>query len=230
VGITVSHGYSGFPAHYPLNYRFNYFFLLEYKVVRIFNVARLLALGLFLFASLFAASQEQADRLSRGSIPEELLRPKKGEAPRYPIDTVIGELGKGTASDSAFSYANYVSSGFLSGKMDNPALVSVNSSLRESFLSALEVIAPVSFRLGGGREEADGAISFLIRFIGREQGITGELYIRYITRQSQGADGEVKTSGNWIFEEMLLEEARNHEVEQQESMYLHDFYPYERFF
>jgi len=206
-------------------------FFTRIKVVRKFNIVRLSALGLFLSVSAFAFSQEYTDSLSRGSIPEELLRPKRGEAPRYPIDIVIGELGKGTASDAAFSFANYIGSAFLSGNMGNPALASIDSSLRQSLLSSLDVIAPLSFRLGGGREEADGAVSFLIRFIGKEQGITGELYIRYLSKQVKGEDDEeVKTSGRWIFEELLLEEARNRDVEQKESMYRNDFYPYERFY
>jgi hypothetical protein len=195
-----------------------------------FNIVRLPALSLFLFISAFAFSQENPNAVSRGSIPEELLRPKRGEAPRYPIDIVIGEMGKGTASDAAFSFANYIGSAFLSGNTDNPALASIDSSLRQSLLSSLDVIVPLSFRLGGGREEADGAVSFLIRFIGRDQGITGELYIRYVSRQTKGDDGEVKTSGRWVFEELLLEEARNRDVEQKESMYRNDFYPYERFY
>jgi len=194
------------------------------------NIVRLLALGLFLSVPMFAVSQEQTDSLSRGSIPEELLRPKRGEAPRYPIDIVIGELGQGNASDAAFSFANYISSAFLSGNMENPALASVNSAQRESLLSVLKDINPVSFRIGGGREEVDGAISFLIRFIGKDQGITGELYIRYITKQSQGVDGDVKTTGNWVFEDLLLEEAKNREEEQREFLQRFDFSPYERFF
>jgi hypothetical protein len=198
--------------------------------VRKFNFVRLLAFCLFLSASIFAFSQEQIDRVSRGSIPEELLRPKRGEAPRYPIDIVIGELGKGTASDPAFSFANYISAAFLSGNMENAALVGIDSVVRKSLLSALEEIVPLSYRLGGGREEADGAVSFLVRFIGKDQGISGELYIRYATRKTEGADGEVKTSGNWIFEELLLEEAKNRETEQKESIYRSDFYPYERFY
>ena len=204
--------------------------------MRISNIVRPLALGLFLFISISAmswqsaAAQEQVDRVSRGSIPEELLRPKRGETPHYPIDTVIGELGKGTASDSAFSFANNIGSALLSGNKDNPALVSVNSAVRENLLSSLESVIPVSFRIGGGREEADGAFSFLVRFIGKDKGITGELYIRYITKQSQGQDGEVKTTSYWVFEELLLEEAKDREVEQRESIYRHDFYPYERFY
>jgi hypothetical protein len=191
---------------------------------------RLLACSLFLFTSMPAVSQELGTVLSRGSIPEELLRPKRGEAPHYPVDIVIGELGQGTASDSAFSFANYICSGFLSGNMENSALASINSAVRESILSSLKIITPANFRIGGGREEVDGAISFLVRFIGREQGITGELYIRYAARQNRETDGEARTTGSWTFEELLLEEAKDRDMEQKESMYLHDFYPYERFF
>jgi hypothetical protein len=189
-----------------------------------------LALCLFLFTSIFAVSQEHEAQLSRGSIPEELLRPKRGETPHYPVDIVIGELGQGGASDSAFSFANYICSGLLSGNADNTALVSMNSITRESLLSSLEIINPVNYRIGGGREEADGSISFLVRYIGRDQGITGELYIRYVTRQVQREDEEVRTTGSWTFEELLLEEAKDRDVEQQESKNLYDFYPYERFF
>jgi hypothetical protein len=204
--------------------------------VRILSIVRRLALGLFLFISILAvswqpmAAQEQTDFVSRGSIPEELLRPKRGETPRYPIDTVIGELGRGKASETAFSFANNIGFAFLSGNKTNPSLAPVDSAVRENILSALEVINPVSFRIGGGREEADGAVSFLVRFIGKDQGITGELYIRYVTRQIQDPDGEVITTGKWVFEELLLEEAKNREVEQKESIYRNDFYPYERFF
>ena len=204
--------------------------------MRIFSIVRPLALGLFLFISVSVANwqsmaaQEQIELVSRGSIPEELLRPKRGELPRYPIDTVIGELGRGSASESAFSFANNIGIALLSGDKANPALASIESAVRGNLLSALEGIIPVNFRIGGGREEADGAISFLVRFVGKDQGITGELYIRYKTKQSQGADGEVKTTGYWVFEELLLEEAKDREVEQKESIYRHDFYPYERFY
>jgi len=176
------------------------------------------------------AAQEQTGSVSRGSIPEDLLRPKRGETPRYPIDTVIGELGRGKASEAAFSFANNIGIALLSGNKGNPALASINSAARENLLSTLETINPVSFRIGGGREEADGSVSFLVRYIGKDLGITGELYIRYVTRQIQEPNGEVTTTGKWVFEELLLEEAKNREVEQKESVYRNDFYPYERFF
>lgn len=177
--------------------------------------------------TVFSQAQEN---ITRSSIPEELLRPSRGEAPRYPVDTVIGELGQGRASQGAYAYANSISAGLLSGQAGHPALVSINPILREKFLYSLAGIAPRSFRLGGGREEADGAVSFLVRFIGREHGITGELYIRYVTRQAETSSGEVTQSGNWIFEELILEEAKSREQEMQEPLHLLDFLPYERFF
>jgi len=184
--------------------------------MRIVSTLRLLALGLFLLIPLFAFSQGAES--FRGSIPEVLLRPARGEAPRYPIDLVIGELGRGSASSGAFSFANSVAANIIAGRMEYPALRAIN---------------PESFRIGGGRDEADGAVSFLIRFIGREQGITGEMYIRFVTRQIQENEGEIRTAGNWVFEELLLEEARYREIENQESASERsrfDLNPYERFF
>jgi hypothetical protein len=171
---------------------------------------------LSLFISVLGFSQSTGGEY-RGSIPEELLRPQLGESPNYPIDIVIGELGKGNASDAAFSFANSVAAGLLSGRMEHSGLSTINSGLREDYLGILGQINPASYRLGGGREEADGAVSFLIRFMGREQGITGELFIRF--RES------------WVFEELILEEARTREEENSDSQRQRfDFSPYERFF
>jgi len=193
--------------------------------MRFFSVACLV-----LLIPAFAVSQERGANISRGSIPETLLRPARGEAPRYPIDTVIGPLGQGEASAAAYFFANSLLTGLLSGKMDHPSLVYINSVVREGYLSELEAIAPANFRIGGGREEADGAVSFLIRFIGAEKGIVGELYIRYVTRQIQGEGEEVTTVGSWTFEELILEEPRDRDTEEKESMYRLDLFPYERFY
>ena len=175
-----------------------------------------------------AVSQEQAaqNNVSRGSIPEALLRPGRGEAPRYPIDTVIGELGRGTATEAAFNFASMICEGLLSGDKNNANLVTINSGLRDNYLATIEIIGPLSYRIGGGREEADGAVSFLVRFIGREHGIAGELYVSYRTRVNQ----EGRSTGSWIFEDLLLDEAKEREVEQSESIFRYDFNPYERFY
>ena len=181
----------------------------------------------FLLISLLLLSLNSAFSQDRGSIPEALLRPGRSEAPRYPVDTVIGELGRGAAPTSAYTFAALVSAGLLSGRLDHPSLASLNPVYREFYLSALEIISPSSYRIGSGRQEPDGAVSFLVRFLGREMGITGELYIRFI---SEVNDEGISVAGNWIFEELLLEEARERSDEQQSPVNRNDFYPYERFF
>ena len=189
---------------------------------KFFNI-RLPAFCLFfIIPAVFSLGQE----LSRGSIPEEVLRPAHGEAPRYPVDIIIGELGRGRASAAAYDFASLAASALLNRRVQHSALASVNSAARDGYFSALEKISPQSFRIGGGREEADGSFSFLIRFIGREQGITGEMYIRYTT----GHIEEGGETGSWILEELFLEEARSRETENEEAAGRNDFNSYERFF
>jgi hypothetical protein len=164
---------------------------------------------------------------TRGSIPEVLLRPGWGESARYPVDLVIGELGQGKAPAPAYTYANSIAAGLFSGQVTHPALVSIDPALREGYLKSLGKIVPRSFRLGGGRQEPDGAVSFLVRFIGRDYGITGELYIIFSTRQRH-ENGE--ETGSWTFDELLFEEAKRHDDVNQEAMSRLDLLPYERFF
>jgi len=183
---------------------------------------RLLLASLFIFAAVFSVPQEtDTAPMARGSIPEVLLRPARGESARYPIDTVIGDLGRGQATEAAFNFANTVCEGLISGDVDNTALATANSAERQRYIAYLEVISPTSYRIGGGRQEPDGAFSFLVRFIGRDRGISGELYVRFGSRQNRSV---------WILEELLLDEPRDRNVEQQESLYRYDFNPYERFF
>jgi hypothetical protein len=117
-------------------------------------------------------------------------------------------------------------------------------------MSALNVVKPLFFRLGSGREEPDGSVSFLVRFAGREQGIIGELFIRSRERvitspppaarsendsasaepaQAQPANVPV-TEKTWVFEDLILESPRSREEETLENRQRYDFSPYERFF
>jgi hypothetical protein len=116
--------------------------------------------------------------MGRSSIPEALRWPQRGETPRYPVDTVIGPLGRGEVSEEAYLFARKVSAALTAGNRGDPSLSAMNSVSLEAFISELNGISPRNYRLGSGREEPDGAVSFLVRFLGREQGITGELYIR----------------------------------------------------
>jgi hypothetical protein len=153
----------------------------------------------------------------RGSIPETLFRPSRGESPHYPADLIIGDLGRGSATTAAFAFANSVGAGLLSGQAAHPALTSISPTSRDNYLSEIRRITPQSFRIGSGRVEADGAVSFLIRFIGRDFGITGELYIR-------------NAAEAWEFEELILEEPASRVIENQRAVNRFDFNSYERFF
>jgi hypothetical protein len=67
--------------------------------------------------------------------------------------------------------------------------------------------------------------------MGREKGITGELFVRFVSRQIRDEDGtEAAATGNWVFEDLILDEARSRGEEEREAIQRLDFSPYERFF
>ncbi|MCL2139725.1 MAG: hypothetical protein FWH41_09390, partial [Treponema sp.] len=149
---------------------------------------RVLIAGLFLMCigSLFsqdAAVAPAGESPQRGSIPEELLRPQRGEAPRFPIDTVIGELGQGRSPGGAYDCAQKAAAAFLEGNLKASVFAGMNTVFLEGSIDALNAINPRAYRLGSGRQEPDGSVSYLVRFIGREEGITGELFIRLEERR-----------------------------------------------
>ena len=207
---------------------------------------------------LAAAVFSEDEVMQRGLIPEELLRPRREEAPRYPIDTVIGPLGQGRASPEAYRFARGVAEALLAGNASAPSLSTANSALVENCLTALNAVNPRYFRIGNGRDEPDGSVSFLVRFAGREEGIIGELFIRFIERRNPtppppptpepSADNdsvnETETADDapppppppppvqrvWVFEDLILEEPRSREEENRASRLRYDFTPYERLF
>jgi hypothetical protein len=173
-------------------------------------------IGCLLILCAAAAAQEEPGTVWEGSIPEQIRRPQRGgEAPYYPRDVVIGELGKGEASEAAYRFAREVLSALLYANGDAAALTGIGPLLLEETQKALEEINPVKFRIGGGREEEDGSVSFLFRFLGREQGIAGELYIR-------------REDEKWFFDDILMESP--HDTTGRLEIYPYDFTPYERFF
>jgi hypothetical protein len=155
----------------------------------------------------------------RNTIPEVLMRPQRGEAARYPTDLVIGALGQGDAPGEAYRFAREVMEAFVMDSRTAPVLTAVNSVSREALFSSLKEIDPRKFRLGSGREEPDGTISFLVRFMGREQGIAGELYVRA---------GAAEESPAWQFDDLILEEPLSLGEMQEGPSF--DLPPYERFF
>jgi hypothetical protein len=136
---------------------------------------------------------------------------------------IIGSLARGNVSAAAYTCAREVMNVLIRVNREAPVLSAVNSEDLEKLFSDLGKIGPRKFRLGEGREEADGAVSFLVRFIGRERGIAGELYVR-----SMAVEGEGQGEAVWRLDDLILEEARGlDEVIEGPSF---DFPPYERFF
>jgi hypothetical protein len=168
----------------------------------------------------FGGAQEPGDEgLEAGTVPETLRIPQRGEAPRYPQDVVIGELGRGRAPEESYRYARLcleaLLSASLSGNREALSLPGADKALADRLFEELEPIAPLQFRLGGGREEDDGAVSFLVRFLGREKGKAGELFL-------------LPKDETWLLDDLLLEEEQD--LAEEREAYRFDFSPYERFY
>jgi hypothetical protein len=167
-------------------------------------------------AALPAAEPEPVFNL--GAIPEALRQPQRGdENPRYPRDAVIGEMGRGLATEEAYRYARNLLQGALTLNRESALLAGTSPSQLEELFAGLETMEPQQYRLGGGREEADGSVSFLFRFIGRDLSMAGELYIRF-------------DDNAWHLDDIIVEEARALSEGGLMNTYKFDFSPYERFF
>ena len=156
-----------------------------------------------------------------GTIPDTIRRPERGEAPRYPKDMVIGELGRGESPDEAYQLARRLLSVLVAESGDAQIMTDSLSILTESQFEELSSIVPRSYRIGGGRIEADGSVSFLVRFIGNEESISGELYLRQ-------AENEAAPEANWLLDDLILEDKRT--ISEIRDSYRYDFSPYERFY
>ena len=141
------------------------------------------------------------------TIPETIRIPERGESPRYPIDMVIGELGRGSAPMDAYLYAQEQMTNLTTGNELDVFSPEVSEEIGN--------LRPGRFHLGGGRIEPDGYVSFLVRFLGLNESVTGEMFIRQ-------ADDE------WILDSIILEERRT--IGEIRDSFRYDFSPYERFF
>jgi hypothetical protein len=142
---------------------------------------------------------------------------------------VIGSLGRGNVPEGVWLFARDLLSALIAE--NRSALSSVDGL--DAVLETLGGINPGTYRLGSGREEPDGSFSFLVRFIGREQWIAGELYIRPgDSGVSDGAEAETDSGAippaAWVFDDLVLEEKRDRGTEKNSRSF--DFSSYERFF
>jgi len=173
--------------------------------------AACLLLGISFFSQLITAQEVYIGVVP---VPESLRRPERGEAPRYPEDLVIGELGQGSAPQGAYLFAQEILSALARGRYDAPVLQR-SSLITEEILEEIRSLDTRSYRIGGGRNEPDGSVSFLVRFIGRTESITGELFVRFET-------------STWLLDDLMLEEKVP--LSSLRDDYHFDFSPYERFY
>jgi len=166
---------------------------------------------------LIAQNLVSQDAAITQTAPDLLRRPERGEAPRYPKDLVIGDLGQGEASEEAYLYARNILTAIAAGRRDASVLANSGFSFSESIFDNVRSIRPRDSRLGGGRNEPDGCVSFLFRIIGQQESITGELFIR-----------QAETSGRWLLDDLILEGKRT--LSDIRDSYRYNFSPYERFY
>jgi hypothetical protein len=163
----------------------------------------------------------QEENVWNGMVPEVIHRPQRGEAARYPQDVVIGALGRGEAPEEAYALAQQLLAALTADNETAPVISSLDKSLSESLFTKVKPVNPRKFRIGGGREEADGGISFLVRFIGGEKWISGELYLKL--------EGEEQSeTAVWQVDDLVLEESQS--ITANKEPYPYEFSPYERFF
>ena len=165
---------------------------------------------------------------SAWTVPEALRIPQRMEAPRLPRDMVVGELGQGQAPESAHRFAQGILTALSQGNRTAPVMSGSLPALSQDIFTEIADLAPRNFRLGGGRNEVDGSVSFLVRFVGREESITGELFLRQTAPPGETEDAPPEDSGAWFVEELILEERRA--LTEIRDSYRFDFSPYERFF
>ena len=151
------------------------------------------------------------------TVPQTIRMPQRGEAPRHPHDVIIGALGRGDAVAGAYTFAQNFLNAVISADRESPIFSGVRPSLIQDIFSTLATVAPQRFRIGSGREEVDGSTSFIVRFIGRETWVTGELYVRF--------DEE---SGAWGLDDLILDDP--HDPSSDEGRQRYDFSPFERIF
>ncbi|MDR2049534.1 MAG: hypothetical protein LBP69_08780 [Treponema sp.] len=166
------------------------------------------------------------------TLPAEIHRPQYGEVPRFPEDYWIGELGRGGAGEEAYQFARRFIEDLAGGNSEQTP-----KHIKDSFES-LEGFEIRNVRIGGGRVEADGSVSFLVRFLGREEAVTGELFLRQREqnpedKEQNPEDGEQDSEDGetsvWYPDDLILDQRRP----LGENLYGPgnvDLTPYERFF
>jgi hypothetical protein len=113
-----------------------------------------------------------------GVAPDSVRRPEHLSNPLYPRDVSIGELGQGDASSVCYSYAKSALRELEQSNKSDKFFKLLPQAEIDGVVKKVSDVAPVRSRLGGGKEGVDGDFSFLFRFIGLQDELTGVIYLR----------------------------------------------------
>jgi hypothetical protein len=150
------------------------------------------------------------------TIPDAIRRPSRTETPRYPSDSVIGNLGQGELSQEDLNFASNVLRALMQGREQSPLLLTLNEGAGREFIEKTQKIRAFKFRIGGGKEIVDGAGSFLFRFIGRDGQLGGAMYF-------------VRSESGYILDDIILEDISQNLVDGNKDR-ASNMFPYERFY
>jgi hypothetical protein len=137
--------------------------------------------------------------------------PRRGEAPRFPRDRLIGLLGRGDADADIYRYAWNLMESVLSTENRERTLSGLGGDVIEELLGILDEVKPESFRIGSFQDEGEESVSFLVRFMGSEKSSAGEAYMHLVDER-------------WALEDLILEEEPEGEVSR------FDYPSYQQFF
>ena len=100
-------------------------------------------IGLCLTAPALFSQQDNTGYI----LPSSLRRPERSEAPRYPSDLLIGEMGRGEAPEDAYAFARDVISSLMGGRRNAASFAGFSSYLAENFFDEIDSLGPGVYRM-----------------------------------------------------------------------------------
>jgi hypothetical protein len=177
---------------------------------RVYKAGCLLAI---LLAGGYAGFSQDGESIT---IPDAIRRPSRTDTPRYPRDSVIGDLGRGELAEEDFDYTSNVLRALMQGREQSPLLQTLGEGMGREFIDKILGIRAYKFRIGGGKEIVDGAGSFLFRYIGRNGQLGGAIYF-------------VREGGGYVLDDIILEDIPPNMLDGDRDR-VSDLFPYERFY